>query len=260
MDRNRASRYRSRMIERSIDIATPDGTMNTYTVRPDDGGPLPVVVMLMDAPGVREALREICRRIAQSGYYVLLPNLYYRTAAEIELGPTRDHPDAEANVKRMLQMVGSIPNGKVAEDVGVLLDRLPALPDAKPGKIGLVGYCMSGAFVTVAAARHPERIACFASYYGTRLITDKPDSPHLMLADILAEGYYAFAEHDTYVPLESVARFEELLAAAPFPSRVETERGVHHGYAFPDRGLFDRAACEKHYERMLALFRRHLAS
>ena len=258
MDRNQPSRYRSRMIERSIDIATLDGAMNTYTVRPDEGGPLPVVVMLMDAPGVREALRDICRRIAQSGYYVLLPNLYYRTNATFELGPTRDHPDAEANIKLMLDMVASIPNEKVAADTGAILDRLPALADARPGKIGLVGYCMSGAFVTAAAARHPDRMACFASYYGTRLITDKADSPHLMLADIAAEGYYAFAEHDTYVPLANVARFEELLAVAPFPSRVETERGVHHGYAFTDRGLYDRAACEKHYERMLALFRRHL--
>src|SRR5712671_5777090 len=77
------------MIERGFDITTADGAMNTYSVRPDDGGPLPVVLMLMDAPGVREGLREICRRIAQSGYYVLLPNLYYRTTREFVLGPTR---------------------------------------------------------------------------------------------------------------------------------------------------------------------------
>jgi carboxymethylenebutenolidase len=237
------------MIERELDIATQDGAMNTYTVRPDDGGPLPVV---------REALREICRRIAQSGYYVLLPNLFYRTTREFVLGPTRDHPDAEANIKNMLAMVASIPNEKVAADVGVILDRLPSMADAKPGKIGLVGYCMSGAFVTVAAAKHPDRIGCFASYYGTRLITDKPDSPHLMLSDIKAEGYYSFAEHDTYVPLDQVAAFEKLLAAAPFPSLSETEMGTHHGYAFPDRGNLNEAAREKHYARMLALYRRHL--
>ena len=248
------------MIERELDIATQDGAMNTYTVRPDDGGPLPVVLMLMDAPGVREALREICRRIAQSGYYVLLPNLFYRTTREFVLGPTRDHPDAEANIKKMLAMVASIPNDKVAADVGAILDGLPSMADAKPGKIGLVGYCMSGAFVTVAAAKHPDRIGCFASYYGTRLITEKPDSPHLMLSDIVAEGYYSFAEHDTYVPLEQVAAFEKLLAAAPFPSRSETEMGTHHGYAFPDRGNLNEAAREKHYERRLALYRRNLSS
>jgi carboxymethylenebutenolidase len=116
---------------------------------------------------------------------------------------------------------------------------------------------MSGAFVTAAAAAHPDRIACFASYYGTRLITDKPDSPHLMLGDITGEGYYAFAEHDTYVPLSDVAKFEKLLAGAPFPSRVETEMDTHHGYAFSDRGNLHEAAREKHYERMLALYRRH---
>ena len=172
------------MIEREIDIATADGAMNTVSVRPDDGGPLPVVLMLMDAPGVREGLREICRRIAQSGYYVLLPNLYYRSTREFVLGATRNHPDAEANLKRMFGMVASISNAKVAADVGAVLDKLSSLSDARPGKVGLVGYCMSGAFVTAAAAKHPDRIACFASYYGTWLITDKPDSPHLMLGGI----------------------------------------------------------------------------
>jgi carboxymethylenebutenolidase len=173
-------------------------------------------------------------------------------------GPTRNHPDAEANRRTMFGLLESISNEKVAADTGAVLDRLPSMPDARPGKVGLVGYCMSGAFVTVAAARHPDRIACFASYYGTRLITDKPDSPHLMLSDVKAEGYYSFAEHDTYVPLDQVAAFEKLLAAAPFPSRSETEMGTHHGYAFTDRGNYNQAACEKHYERMLALYRRHL--
>jgi carboxymethylenebutenolidase len=246
------------MIEREIDIATADGVMNTYSVRPEDSGPLPVVLMLMDAPGVREGLREICRRIAQSGYYVLLPNLYYRTAREFVLGATRNHPDAEANLRKMQGMIASISNAKVSADVGTVLNLLPSLADARPGKIGLVGYCMSGAFVTAAAAGHPDRVACFASYYGTRLITDKPDSPHLMLGEIKGEGYYAFAEHDTYVPLDEVAKFDELLAAAPFPSRVETEMGTHHGYAFSDRGNLNEAAREKHYERMLSLYRRHI--
>ena len=246
------------MIERTFDIPTPDGAMNTFSVRPDDGGPLPVVLMLMDAPGVREGLREICRRISLSGYCVLLPNLYYRTSRDFVCGPTRDHPDAEANRTRMSGLMKSISNAKVAADTGVILDRLPSMPDAKPGKIGLVGYCMSGAFVTAAAAKHPDHIACFASFYGTQLITDGTDSPHLMLSDITSEGYFAFAEQDIHVPLSDVAKFEELLAAAPFPSRAETEAGTHHGYAFSDRGSLHEAAREKHYERMLALYRRHI--
>ena len=135
---------------------------------------------------------------------------------------------------------------------------MPAMAGARPGKVGLVGYCMSGAFATAAAARHPDRVACFASFYGTALITDQPDSPHLLLADIVAGGYYAFAEHDAYVPLEQVAAFERMLAAAPFPSRTEIEPGTHHGYAFTDRGTYHRSAREKHFERMLALFRLHL--
>jgi carboxymethylenebutenolidase len=250
------------MIERELDIATQDGAqeraMNTWTVRPDEGGPLPVVVMLMDAPGVREGLREICRRIAQSGYYVLLPNLYYRSTREFVCGPTRNHPDGEANLKRMFELMETLSNARVAADAGAVLDALPDLPDARSGKVGLVGYCMSGAFVTAAAAKHPDRIACFASYYGTRLLTDKPDSPHLMLGERGVALRHDVAEHDTYVPLSDVAKFERLLASAPFPSRLEVEAGTHHGYAFSDRGNLHEAAREKHYERMLALYRRHI--
>jgi len=146
------------MIERDLDIATRDGVMNTWTVRPDEDGRMPVVLMLMDAPGVREGLREIGRRIARAGYFVLLPNLYYRTVREFVLGPTRDHPDAEANLKKMFGMVGSISNGKVAADVGSVLDALPALAEARPGKIGLVGYCMSGAYHPAASEKHFERM------------------------------------------------------------------------------------------------------
>jgi carboxymethylenebutenolidase len=172
---------------------------------------------------------------------------------------SREIPALERNLKRMFGLMETLSNARVAADTGAVLDVLPTLPDAKSGKVGLVGYCMSGAFVTAAAAAHPDRIGCFASYYGTRLITDKPDSPHLMLGDVTAEGYYSFAEHDTYVPLSDVAKFESLLASAPFPSRVETEAGTHHGYAFSDRGNLNEAAREKHYERMLALYRRHLS-
>src|SRR5260370_18536614 len=162
------------MIERELDSATQDGAMNTYTVQPDDGGPLPVVLMLIDAPGVSEGLREICRRIAQSGYYVLLPNLYYRTTREFVLGATRDHPDAEANMKKLFGMVSSISNDKVAADVGAVLDKLPSMSDAKPGKIGLAGSCRSAAFATLPARKHPDRIGCLAASDGTVLNADKP--------------------------------------------------------------------------------------
>ena len=183
---------------------------------------------------------------------------FFDGAGEVSLLPERDAESVAGVRLRGIELRRTYRT--VAADVGAILDKLPSLADAKPGKVGLVGYCMSGAFVTVAAARHPDRIGCFASYYGTRLITDKPDSPHLMLSDIKAEGYYSFAEHDTYVPLDQVAAFEKLLASVPFPSRSETELGTHHGYAFTDRGNYNQAACEKHYERMLALYRLHLSS
>ena len=113
------------MIERELDIATQDGAMNTYTVRPDDGGPFPVVLMLMDAPGVRDGLREICRRISQSGYYVLLPNLYYRTTREFVLGPTRNHPDEAANRARMMEYIATLDNRPLTTSVPLNRSRKP---------------------------------------------------------------------------------------------------------------------------------------
>lgn len=247
------------MIEREIDIPTPEGSMNTFIVAPERDGPHPAAILLMDAPGVREGLREIARRVAQSGYVVLLPNLYYRTTRDFVLGPTGDHPEAAANLKRMFGMIAGISNAKIAADVGTILDWLPGEAEVRDGKVGLFGYCMSGAFATVAAARHADRVGCFASFYGTRMISDAANSPHALLGDIKCEGYYAFAETDSYVPLEQVTKFEAMLARAPFPSRSEVEPGTEHGYAFSDRGHYHRAAAEKHYERLLALFRRNLA-
>ena len=163
---------------------------------------------------------------------MLLPNLYYRTTREFELGATRDHPDAEANLKKMFAMVASIANDKVAADVGAILDKLPSLADAKPGKIGLVGYCMSGAFVTVAAARHPDRIGCFASYYGTRLITDKPDSPHLRLSGHQGRGLLRLRRARHLRANRPGRRLREAVWPPRRSRRApKTERGTHHGYA-----------------------------
>jgi carboxymethylenebutenolidase len=118
---------------------------------------------------------------------------------------------------------------------------------------------MSGSFAVMAAARDPRRVRCVASYYGTRLMTDAPESPHRALAGYPGEVYLAFAQHDDYVPLEIVARLRASLAVTPASHRIETYDGTHHGFAFPDRGTFDRAASERHYERLFALLRRNLA-
>ena len=244
------------MIERELDIATQDGAMNTWTVRPDDGGPLPVVLMLMDAPGVRGGLEGNLPAHRASGYYVILPNLYYRTLRDFECGPTRDTPmpkptaSACSAIWNDLECQGRSRRRRDPRPAAV--DARCAARQDRPGRL-----LHERRLCDRRCGAHPDRIACFASYYGTRLITDKPDSPHLMLGAITGEGYFSFAEHDDYVPLSDVSNSKSCWRRRR-SLRVETEKGTHHGYAFSDRGNLHEAAREKHYERMLALYRRHL--
>lgn len=246
------------MVEREIDVQASDGIMNTFVVHPDEGAPWACVIALMDAPGVRECLRDIARRIAAGGYLVALPNLYYRRGRDVTVGPTRDHPDAEANRARLAELVRSLPRAGIVADVGHLLDRLGEQVSIAAGRAAVIGYCMSGAFALLAAARDPVRIACAASYYGTRLVSGDPDSPHRQIADYPGEVYLAFAEHDEYAPAEVVAELRDSLAVGRVRHRVEVYAGTHHGFAFSDRGTFDRAASERHFERLFALLRRNL--
>ncbi|HJQ60383.1 MAG TPA: dienelactone hydrolase family protein [Vineibacter sp.] len=247
------------MIEDTINIATADGAMDTFVVRPPHGGPHAAVVMLMDAAGVRDSLRDIARRIAGWGFVVLLPNLYYRLDRGFVAGPLHNHPDAEANRARMMRHRETVGHAEVIRDVGALLSHIDAEPAARRGKVGVVGYCMSGAYVVTACASHAERIACGASFYGTRLMADTPDAPWRRLRQVKADLHFAFAETDSYVPLADVDAFRGQLAAAGLRSAVEILPGTGHGYAFPDSDAYDKAAAERHFESMQALFRRCLS-
>ena len=244
------------MIEQSVDIATKDGRTTTFIAHPERGGPHPIVLFFMDAPAIREELRDMARRIAAAGYYVMLPNLYYRKGVmELKDLPPVDEKAARA---RMFDLMGSLSIPLVMDDCDALLDYADRDPAASPGKAGAIGYCMSGQYAINAAARHPERIACAASLYGVQLVTDGPDSPHLAAQKTGAELYFACAEHDDYAPLEMVEALDASLKAAKANAEVELYPGVHHGFAFPQRAAYDKPAAERHWERLFALFRRNL--
>jgi len=240
------------MIEHHVDIPTADGAMNTFVVHPDEGGPHPVVLFYMDAPGKREELHDMARRIASVGYFVVLPNLYYRRTREFAF--VRD----EAGMARMFEMMGHLSNGRVASDTGAMLEWVDAQPAADASRVGAVGYCMSGPFVVAAAAHHP-RLRCVASIYGANLVTDREDSPHRMLERVRCDTYFACAEIDRWAPRETVATLETALKAAGTPYRLEWYPGAQHGFAFPLReGIYDKPSAERHWSRLFALFERNL--
>ena len=242
------------MIESEILLATRDGAMNTFVTRPDEGGPFPAVFFYMDAPGMREELRDMARRIATVGYYVLLPNLYYRSNPDFVLDF-----EAQSNRDEMFSLMNRLTNGMIVKDTETLIAHVKAEPDAEASRIGCVGYCMSGPFALAVAAGHSDSIHCAASIYGVRLAVDADDSPHLGFAATKGEIYIAAAEHDDYAPPETIGRVEAALAGSGANGRVEWYPGTSHGFAFPTRGgVFDKAAAERHWARLHSLFDRNL--
>ena len=239
------------MIESELDIATPGGAMNTFITHPEEGGPHPVIVFLMDAPGKREELHDMARRLATVGYYVMLPNLYYRRVREFVMSPERR--------AEMMGHMNSLTNAMVNEDVLACIEHALEDPAARDGALGTVGYCMSGPFAFAAAAAFPERILAAASFHGVRLFTEALDSPHRQADRIQGELYFGCAETDEWAPKEMIDGLDDHLAAIGSTYRIEWYPGTQHGFVFPNReGMYHKASAERHWERLFDLFQRNL--
>jgi carboxymethylenebutenolidase len=244
------------MIEATVDIATRDGVMETFVCRPERGEH-PPVLLLMDAPGIREELRDMARRLAAVGYCVLLPNLYYRAGRDTKYGPdVLVHGSPEHQRMRAVRTKMTIP--PVMEDVAALIAFADAQAGVRRGPVGVHGYCMSGPYALAAAARYPDRVTAAASFYGTWLVSDAEESPHLSLGRIKGEVHIGCAEIDELAPLPMVAELRALFEKAGSPGELELYPGVHHGFAFPQRKVYDKPAAERHWERLIALYRRRL--
>jgi len=216
------------MIEMTLDIVTKGGgEMETFICHPERNGPFSAVFLLMDAYGVREELKDMARRFGTIGYYVLLPNLYYRA-------------------------------GRDTIYVAGMLAFVERQREVKSGPVGCHGYCMSGPYALAAAARYPDQVAAAASFYGTWLISEAEESPHLSLGKVEGELYIACAEHDNLAPLTMVEELHTLFRRAGTTGEIEVYPGVHHGFAFPQRWCYDKLAAERYWERLIALYRRCL--
>jgi carboxymethylenebutenolidase len=244
------------MIDQQIEIPTKDGHTTTFITHPERDGPHPVIIFYMDAPAIREELRDMARRLGTSGYYVMLPNLYYR-AGVMELGPIPPDPEAPER-KRMFGHMNSINIPLVMEDTTALLAYADSQSAARKDIVGAVGYCMSGRYAMNAATHFPGRVRAAASIYGTHLVTDQPDSPHLAAQKTKAELYFGCAETDVYAPAEIIEKLTQSMRGAK--AEVEVYPGTHHGFAFPKRPVYHRDAAERHWERLLALYHRNLST
>src|SRR5258707_14846886 len=245
------------MIDQQIDIATKDGKTTTFITHQGRAVPLPVITFYVAARAIGMDWRSRARRLATSGYYVMLPNLYYRSGV-MELGPIPPDPEAPER-KRMFGYMNSIDIPKVMEDTRALLAYADGQAAANTKIVGTVGYCMSGRYAINAATHFPDRVKAAASIYGVQLATDRPDSPHLAGQKTKAELYFGCAETDVYAPMEIVEKVRQQMKADGANAEVEIYPGTHHGFAFPKRPVYDKAAAERHWERLLALYRRNLS-
>jgi carboxymethylenebutenolidase len=240
-------------MESLCDISTTEGRMKTFITYPGQGGPFPVVLFYMDSLGIREELRDMARRVAAAGYFVVLPDLYYRRTGQ--QAATRERLDVDGQVHHTPHL--SIQS--VMQDTAAMLAYVDAEPKADANLLGAVGYCMSGAFVLAAAGTFPDRIKCAASIHGVNLLTEHADSPHLLAGRTRGELYFACAENDEYAPGKVMHELDEHLARSGANYRLEWYPGAQHGFAFVEReGAYDRESAERHWERLLALFERNL--
>src|ERR1700744_5449914 len=231
--------------------------MESFICRPERDAPHPAVLFLMDAPGIRDELYDMARRLGTLGYYVLLPNLDYRAGKDTKYGPdVTTKGSGEQARMRAVRTKMTIP--PVMEDVADMLTFVDTQPAAKKGLVGTHGYCMSGPYSLAAAARYPDRVAAAASFYGTWLVSENEESPHLNLAKAKGELYNACAEHDELAPLPMVAELKGLLEKSGNQGELEMYPEVHHGFAFPQRWCYEKQAAERHWERLISLYRRRL--
>jgi carboxymethylenebutenolidase len=242
------------MIENEVIVTTKYGNMPTFAACPDGPGLYPGIIFYMDAPGIREELRNMARRIAKQGYFCVLPDMYYRLGT-IRLDIAR-RDDAMGAVFRAA--MNSLTNAGVVDDTAALLAYFDAQEKAKPGLVGCVGHCMSGQYITTVSARFPHRMAAAASLYGVGIITDKEDSPHLLLDKVKGELYYAFAETDHAVPTHIPGELKQALDKADVRHELKVFPGTQHGFCFPERAVYDTLAAEETWSKIFAMWDRRL--
>jgi carboxymethylenebutenolidase len=236
-----------------VEIKTKDGTCPSYVYRPMGRGPWPAVLIFMDGLGIRPAMLELGERLATHGYFVLLPDLFYRSGPYEPMNPHTVFTDPEKRKVLMEKFFALATPANIMSDTGAFLDYLAAQPDVKAGGIGTTGYCMGGLMSLAAAGTYPDRVVAAASYHGGRLATDSPDSPHLLAPKIKARVYVAGAIEDQSFPDDMKARLEDALTKAGVDHTIETYQ-AKHGWVFRDTPVYNAAAAERHWQTMLALF------
>jgi carboxymethylenebutenolidase len=233
-------------------VTTADGACPVRLFTPEGQGPWPGIVMIPDAGGVRQTFFDMAAKLADSGYAVLLPDVYYRQGDWAPFDMKTAFSD-ESERNRLFSFIGSITADKWASDAGAYFDYLASRPEVSGTKFGITGYCMGGRAALTIAGLLPDRVAAATSYHGGGLVTDGADSPHLRADKIQATIYVGGAENDASFTDDHAEQLEKALTAANVEHTIETY-AAGHGFAVPDNGSFDADAAERHWTTMREVF------
>ncbi|WP_428957419.1 dienelactone hydrolase family protein [Streptomyces sp. cg35] len=240
-------------------IPTPDGQADAYAAFPDDGERHPGVLLYTDAFGMRPELTERARELAGHGYYVLVPNLYYRhgPAPVVELPEHIGEDVRPAVIGRLMPLVQEHTTERILRDATAYLDFLTTRPEAGAGPVATVGYCIGGALALRTATAHPDRVAAVAGFHPGFLVTDAPDSPHRFIPELTAEVHLGLSGND--MSSEAMSELDRALEAAGVRFTAETYPGTVHGFTMSDTDAFSASGTKRHWDELLGLLDRSLA-
>lgn len=241
-------------MSRTIDIPAADGTIDAHVFTPGNAArPLPAVVLFTDIGGLRACYHEKAQQIADHGYAVLMPNIYYRdvNGPVVPEGKSFRDPDVRPT---LVEYAGHLTPEAQSHDFAALLDCIDNEAEFADGKLGVVGYCMTGAFALRMAAKYPDRIAAAAGFHSARLAeADDPNSPVHVVGTIEGRVYFGHADKDELLPPEQIARMDEALAKAGVHFTTELYKGAAHGFTAKDAPTYNVTADALHHRRLAML-------
>ncbi len=240
------------MIEEAIEIRTADGTADGLLYR-EEGQRRPGVIHLTDIGGIRKSHRDMAKRLAEKGYTVLMPNVFYRTSKPPVMDSTIPMGD-ERRMKRFEELRAPLTPDAIERDATAYLNFLTGHSAASAGSIGVVGYCFTGAFAMRTAAAMPAKVAAVASFHGGGLYTDEPTSPHLVLPRIKARLYFGHATKDRSMTPEAIEKFDRALAAWGGKYQSEVYDGAFHGWTTADAPVYNQSQAERAFDKLTELF------
>jgi carboxymethylenebutenolidase len=244
-----------------VQVHTPSGVCDAALIHPQGTGRRPAVILFVDAFGLRPTMRGIAKRLAADGYTVLVPNPYYRSTKAPGIEPGFDFTNP-ADRAKLEALRAPLTSDAVMQDAAAYVKFLDSQSSVdKKAKMGVFGYCMGGPMTMQAAAAQPDRIGAGASFHGGGLVTDKPDSPHLLVPKMQAQYYFGIAANDDQRQPDAKTKLDEAFHAAKLPAKIEVYAGTLHGFCVKDmplqngKPIYDEAAAERAWNELVTLYK-----